>query len=66
MFLVNKYGMGLHNPMTSAKYNYTSSLPWSYELIGAVTGKGAFSTADHIREVKRERQDAGKISGYCE
>ena len=53
--------MGLQNPLTAASKKYTSSLRASYELIGAVTGKREFSTADHLQAVKEERQ-GGKIN----
>ena len=57
---VNKYGLGLHNPVTSAAEKYTSLLHANYNMIGAVTGEMQFSTADHLRAVKEERQDGNK------
>ena len=47
-FLVKKAGMSLQNPVTSPPYKYTNSLHMSYDLIGTVTGKKDFSSADHL------------------
>ena len=60
MLTVNKYRMGLQNPVKLENYNYNSFLRVSYKLIGAVTGKWEFSTTYHIWAVKGERQEGGK------
>ena len=52
-FAVKTSGIRLHNTMTSEKCEYKSLLRVIFELIGAVTGKRAFSTDDRIQEVKR-------------
>ena len=62
---VKKSGMGLQNPVMSAKDKYTISLCAIDELIGEVKGEMVFSTADHIWEVKGERRDEKK-TGHCE
>ena len=41
-------GLGLLNPVKSAKEKYLSSHRGSSELIRAMTGGGAFSNADHL------------------
>ena len=46
---VKKSGLGLLNPVTSAKDEYLSSQRGSVELIKAVAGGGEFSNADHIQ-----------------
>ena len=46
--LVNKYSLGLQDPVTSAIDKYLSLLHVSYELIGDVKGEGYFSTANHL------------------
>ena len=53
---VNKSGLGLQNYVTSAAEKYTSLLRAICKMIGAVMGDREFSTADHIREIKEERQ----------
>ena len=45
---VKKSGLGLLNPVMSAKEKYISSQRGSAELIWAVTGEGALSNADHL------------------
>ena len=60
MFLVNKSGLGLQNPVTSAADKCTSLLCSNSKMIGAVTGKMDFSTADHIKVVKEERRYGNK------
>ena len=60
---VKKYGMGLQNHVTSAKEKCTSLISAIGYLIGIVTGKQVFPTADHIRVVKGERRDK-EIMGY--
>ena len=45
---VEKSGLGLLNPVTSAKEKYLSSQQGSTELIWAVMGGGAFSNANHL------------------
>ena len=59
-FPVKKYGLGLQNPVTSAKDKQNSSLRAIGELIGAVKGEQVFPTNDHIRAVKGERRDGTK------
>ena len=46
--------------MTPAKDEYNSLLCLICDLIGAVTGKRAFSTTDHIQAVKEEWWDGVK------
>ena len=54
-FQLNKFGMGLRNPMMSEKDTDNSFLCAICELIGAVTGKQEFPTDDHIQAVKGDR-----------
>ena len=61
MMLVNKFGLGLQDPMISANEKYPSFLFASSNLIGAVTEKIAFSTAGHLMEIREERRDGQKI-----
>ena len=49
---VNKFGLVLNNPMPSENDRYNSLIRASCNMIGAVTYKRVFSTADHIRVVK--------------
>ena len=58
--LVNKDSLGVQNLVTIALDKYTSSLHAIYELIGALTGERVFSTSNHLRDVKEERQDRKK------
>ena len=55
--MLNKSGLGLQNTMTSIENKYNSLISEIYELIGAVTGKWLFSTADQIWAVQGERWD---------
>ena len=65
MFPVNKSGLGLQNPVTSAEDKYTSLLLASYELIGAVKVEKEFSTADHLLAFKEERWDGKTDQGVA-
>ena len=58
---VRKSGLGLLNPVTSAKEKYLSSTRVSAELTRAVTGGGGFSNAKHLRTLSEECRD-GKDS----
>ena len=56
---MNKYMMGLQNPMILSAKRYKISLRARNKLIVAVTCESEFSTADHILSVKEE-QHGGK------
>ena len=56
---VNKYRLGLLNPVTSEKVKYLIFQQASTELIRDVTG-GAFSKADHLLALREERRERAK------
>ena len=57
---VKKTGRGLLNPVTSDQENYLSSTQGSAELVWDVTGGVAFSNADHLRNLSKERREGKK------
>ena len=62
---VKKYGLGILNPVTSAQENYLSFTQGSKELVRAVTGRGEFSNANHLRTLSEERRDKKKSRGVA-
>ena len=60
---VNKSVMGLLGPLTSAQEEHLRSPRGSAELVQAVTGGGAFSNADHLQTLSKERRDRKKDRG---
>ena len=60
MMPVNKSGLELLNPVTSAQEKYLISTRGSTELVRAVTGGGAFSNSDHLRTLSEEQRDGKK------
>ena len=58
--MVKKSRLGLLNPVTSAKEKYLGFQRGSAELIWAVTGRGAFSNANHLLGIGEERGDGQK------
>ena len=57
---VKKSGLGLLNPVTSSKEKYLRSQRGSAEIVWGVTRGGAFSNADHLRNLSEERRDGKK------
>ena len=57
---VKESGLGILNPVTSAQKNYLSSTRGSAELVRDVTGRGAFSDADHLRTLSEKQRDGKK------
>ena len=58
--LVNKYGLGLQDPVTSTNKKYLSLIRAISDLIGAVMGAIAFSTANHLLALREEIRDEKK------
>ena len=54
------YGLGILNPVPSAKEKYLSSQWGSVELIWAVTGGGALSNSNRPWRIREERRDGQK------
>ena len=57
---VDKSGLGILHPVTSAKEKYLSSQQGSAELIRAVTRGGSLSNSDHPLTLGEERRDEMK------
>ena len=57
---VNESGLGLLNPVTSAKEKYLSSKWVSAELIWDMMGVGAFSDTNRLLALREERCDRQK------
>ena len=57
---VKKSGLGLLNPVTSYQENYLRSTRGITELVRAVTGGGALSNANHLRDLSEERRERKK------
>ena len=60
MMPVNKSGLGILNPVTSAKDNDLSPHQEIAELIRAVTGVGAFYNCDELLALREERRNRKK------
>ena len=58
---VNKYVLGLQEPVSSSNKKYLSLLCASSELIGAVTRASECSTSNHPLSLREERRDRKKI-----
>ena len=58
--MFKKSGLGLQGPLTSSNKKYLSLLHDRRDMIGAVTGKISFSTANHHMEIREERHDGQK------
>ena len=58
---VNKYVLGLQDPVTSANKKHLSYLCAISELIGSITELSAFSTTDRLLALREERQGVQKI-----
>ena len=54
---VKKSRMGILNPVTSTQEKYSSSQRGIAELVRDVAGGEAFSNADHLRTLIKERHD---------
>ena len=59
--LVNKYGLGLLNPVTSTNEKYLSSQRAITEFIRGMKGEGNFSNSDHLLTNREERRNRQKI-----
>ena len=58
---INKYRLGIMNPVTSEKEKYLIFYQASTELIRDVTvGGGGLSNADHLLALKEERHERAK------
>ena len=60
IMLVKKSGLGFLNPVTSEQEKYLSPQQGSAELFPAMTRKGAFSNAEHLRTLSEEQRDGKK------
>ena len=58
--MVNKYGLGIQNMVTSSHKKIESSQRASVELVNAVTGKSEFSTTIHVIAVREQRSQGQK------
>ena len=57
---VKKYVMGLLSSVMSSNKRYISLKCSSTELIRSMVGRGAFSNADHLLDLREERRDGKK------
>ena len=58
--LVDKSGLGILNPVMSAKEKYLSSQRENAKLIQSVTGGGEFSNSEYLRKLREEKRDGQK------